>query len=137
LPEPGKDYDPGTLSLVMGIGAHFQTYYKELTEAQLTDWTKWLTLYNDLELYKAEYLNLYDIAFDVPEIHTLRREDVTYYYVPDGFKGEIELRGLGQGKYKIVDYINNRELAIVDGINATLLVDSDDDIHFYAKPVPE
>lgn len=132
LPEPGEFYDPGTLSLVLGIGAHFQTYYTDLTPDQFEEWKTWLTVYNELELYKAEYLNLYDIAFDVPEVHALRQDGELYYYVPGGFDGELELRGLENKTYAIVDYINNVELGIVEGPIAKLGVDRATDIHFKA-----
>lgn len=80
-----------------------------LTEEKEKIWKKWFSLYNDKMLSKEEYLgNLYDIGYDKPEAHAIRKEDRLYYaFYADSWEGEIELRGLKDNKeYRIVDYFN-------------------------------
>ncbi|TAL77413.1 MAG: hypothetical protein EPN88_02670, partial [Bacteroidetes bacterium] len=57
----------------MGTGAQVTTFYKDLDSAQLKEWEKWIPKYRKMELSSAEYLNLYDIAFDKPEIHVVKK----------------------------------------------------------------
>ncbi|MBC3766533.1 glycoside hydrolase family 36 protein [Neptunicella marina] len=78
-------------------------------------WQHWFDLYNKLMLPKGEYLgDLYDIGFDYPETHVVRKDGKMFYafYAPD-FDGTVEFRGLQPQKYRVVDYVNNRELATV------------------------
>jgi alpha-galactosidase len=81
-------------------------------------WKKWLDLYNKDRLSEAEYLNLYDLAFDTPEAHViLKGEDLFYaFYAPD-FSGEIELRGLGQHNYRLVNSVTGEQFGIYSGNN--------------------
>lgn len=80
-----------------------------LTEDKEKIWKKWFSLYNDKMLSKEDYLgNLYDIGYDKPEAHAIKKQDKLYYaFYADSWKGEIELRGLEDNKeYHIVDYFN-------------------------------
>ena len=70
-----------------------------LDEEKMQTWKKWFALYKQLMLSKEEYLNEYDIAFDSPEGHVIRKGEVLYYafYTSEpnaGYSGEIEFRGL-------------------------------------------
>ncbi len=65
------------------IGTKF-TWPKGPENMQLTGnkekhWEKWFKLYNEKMLSKGTYLNLYDIVYDKPESHVIRK-DSTYYY---------------------------------------------------------
>lgn len=68
-------------------------------------------------LPEGEYLgDLYDIGFDKPETHCIRKDGVLYYalYAPE-WNGDVALRGLGAGQYEITDYVNNERLGVVNG----------------------
>jgi alpha-galactosidase len=84
-------------------------------------WQKWVALYNNKMLSKGTYLNLYDIVYDKPESHVIRKENSFYYafYATD-WKGDITLRGLENKKYNIVDYENQVALGIFQGPEVTI-----------------
>ncbi len=88
-----------------------------LTPEKEVRWKKWFSLYNAKMLSKGEYLGtLYDIGYDTPETHVIKTGDTLNYafYNPE-WDGEIELRGLDNRKYRLVDYFNDRDLGTVDG----------------------
>jgi alpha-galactosidase len=88
-----------------------------LTGEKRVEWQKWISLYNELRLSQGEYLGeLYDIGYDRPEAHAIRKGGAMYYaFYADDHGGPIELRGLDGGRYRIVDYVNQRELGTVSG----------------------
>jgi alpha-galactosidase len=73
-------------------------------------------------LSRGEYLGaLYDIGFDRPEAHAIRKSGKMYYaFFAPQWNGRIELRGLGPGQYRIVDYENNKELGAIRGPTGTI-----------------
>ncbi len=78
---------------------------------------KWIQIYNEKQLSKANYLgNLYDIGYDFPEAHCLKKADTLYYsFYANSYNSKVNLLGLDkQKKYRVVDYYNNQELGIVD-----------------------
>lgn len=84
--------------------------------------SKWMTIYKEKMLPRGEYLGaLYDIGFDKPETHAIRKGGAMYYsfYAPD-FKGNLELRGLGNRGYHVTDYVNGRDFGTVRGPVASL-----------------
>jgi alpha-galactosidase len=90
-------------------------------------WRRWFALYNRYRLSEGEYLNFYDIAYDMPEGHIIRKDDRLYYafYTPEAggqFEGTIELRGLEERTYRLSDYVNGQDLGTVKGPTATLQV---------------
>ena len=97
---------------------------------------KWIALYKDKMLSRGEYLGaLYDIGFDRPEAHAIRKAGNMYYafYAPE-WKGKIELRGLGRGAYRVSDYENGKDLGVVRGPAATLEVQFEKHLLLEAKP---
>src|SRR5579872_6125588 len=66
---------------------------------------KWLNIYNEKMLSQGEYLgSLYDIGFDKPETHAIRKGDSLYYaFFARRWKGTIAIRGLEPRTYKIVN----------------------------------
>ncbi|OFX33710.1 MAG: hypothetical protein A2W90_21695 [Bacteroidetes bacterium GWF2_42_66] len=95
-------------------------------------WKKWFELYNEKMLSKGTYLNLYDIVYDKPETHIIRKGENYYYaFYAEKWNGKIELRGLKKGKYNVFDYENQVNLGIVTGpvgiispsFNAHLLIE--------------
>ena len=68
-------------------------------------------------LSSGNYLNLYDLAWDKPEAHVIRKNGRIYYafYAERWPKNQpLELRGLEQGKtYRVSDYVNGIDLGEV------------------------
>jgi alpha-galactosidase len=65
-------------------------------------------------LSRGEYIgDLYDIGFDRPEAHVVRKSANMYYafYAPE-FSGVVELRGLADRGYRIRDYVNGADLGV-------------------------
>jgi alpha-galactosidase len=94
----------------------------DLTPAKEQVWAKWVGIYKDKMLSRGEYLGgLYDIGFDRPETHAIRKAADTYYafYAPE-WNGKVELRGLENRTYRITDYENGRDLGTVRGGAASL-----------------
>jgi alpha-galactosidase len=67
-------------------------------------------------LSKGIYLNLYDIVYDKPESYVINKDGNFYYafYAAD-WNGKIELRGLEDKIYKVLDYENQVDLGTVKG----------------------
>ncbi len=102
-------------------------------------WRRWFALYNRYRLSEGEYLNFYDIAYDVPEGHVIREDDRLYYafYTPEAdghFEGTIELRGLEGWTYRLTDYVNEQDLGTVEGPVARLDVAFEGSLLIAATP---
>jgi alpha-galactosidase len=85
-------------------------------------WRKWVGLYKRHMLPKGEYLGaLYDIGFDKPEAHAISKDGSMYYsfYATD-WNGPVQLRGLGQGRYRVRDLFNEADVGEVDAGSNTL-----------------
>ena len=95
-----------------------------LTAEREALWRKWVGLYKQHMLPKGEYLGaLYDIGFDKPEAHAIAKDAAMYYtFYADDWNGEVQLRGLGEGRYRVRDLFNDQELGEVDANNGTLRV---------------
>jgi len=96
-----------------------------LTEAKAQHWKKWTTLYNSKMLSQGEFKNLYVYGYDVPEAYAIEKDGKMYYafYAANpetNWKGKIQLRGLKPGRYRVHDYVNDRDLGEVDAANAQL-----------------
>lgn len=89
-----------------------------LTAEKEQTWKKWFGLYNRKMLTEGEYLgSLYDIGYDKPEAHVIRKNDTMFYaFYSPVWNGGIELRGLDTGKqYRVFDYVNSTDLGSVAG----------------------
>ena len=96
-----------------------------LTPAREKTWAHWVTLYEAKRLSEGEYLgHLYDIGYDRPEAHAIRKGDALYYaFFAPRHDGVVELRGLAPDKaYAVRDYVNGVELGKVKGPIAQLSV---------------
>lgn len=95
-----------------------------LTPDKESIWAKWVRIYRKEMLSQGEYLgSLYDIGFDRPETHCIRKNGVMYYaFYATEWNREVELRGLGAGPYRVVDYVTDQQLGVVSGPNAKLRV---------------
>jgi alpha-galactosidase len=108
----------------------------DLTAQRQKIFEKWLHIYNGKMLSRGEYLgDLYDIGFDLPEAHVIRKEQELYYaFFARHWSGPIELRGLQDRAYRIVDYVNNKDLGRVHGPKATLSTEFDKHLLLDARP---
>jgi len=103
----------------VGIGAKMTAQYADLDSVEIKIWQRWFQMYKKLGLSSGDYVNYYDIAFDKPEIHIVRKGNDLYYgmfadYWPRS--KTIELRGLDQDKsYEVFDYAHDRNLGIIKG----------------------
>jgi alpha-galactosidase len=108
----------------------------DLTPAREQKFEKWIRIYKEKMLSRGEYLGgLYDIGFDRPEAHAIRKDGKMYYafYAPQ-WNGKITLRGLSERAYRITDYVDGKNLGTVRGPIATLDVKFDKHLLLEAKP---
>src|SRR5579884_1099565 len=95
-----------------------------LTSEKEAHWTKWTGIYNSKMLSKGDFKDLYVIGYDVPEGYAIAKDGKMYYafFAPDSktWSGDVELRGLSPGKYKVYDYANDKDLGTVDAASPRL-----------------
>ena len=108
----------------------------DLTPERAETFQKWLTLYREKGLSRGQYLGtLYDIGFDLPEAHVIRKEKKMYYaFFAGNWKGTLELRGLDARAYHVVDYVEGKDLGIVQGPVARLSADFSKHLLLEATP---
>ena len=108
----------------------------DLTPAREEVFEKWLRIYRDKMLSKGQYLGqLYDIGFDVPETHAIRKDQTMYYaFFARRWKGPVELRGLEDRNYSVVDYVTGKSLGTVSGHSAHLPVEFDGHLLVEVRP---
>ena len=108
----------------------------DLTPAQEKKFEKWLRIYREKMLSRGQYLGeLYDIGFDLPETHVIRKDQTLYYaFFAKHWKGPVELRGLEDRQYSVVDYVSGTSLGTVSGRNAHLAVAFDKHLLLEVKP---
>ncbi len=95
----------------------------ELSPEKFETWRFWFDLYARYRLAEGEYLNLYDLAFDYPEGHCIRKDGKRYFaFFAPHFEGEVELRGLEDRAYHVLDYEKERDLGRVRGPRSRLAV---------------
>ncbi len=126
--EHGQDF-ASTLGTGGVLGTKFtwgdnNPKFKEvaLTPEKDAHWKKWISLYNEKKLSQGEFRNLYVYGYDNPEGYAIEKDGLMYYafFTPDPhipFRGTVELRGLHEGKYRVVDYVDQKELGTIDASN--------------------
>ena len=85
----------------------------------------------------GQYLGpLYDIGFDVPETHVIRKDGTMYsrLFFAKQWKGSVELRGLEDRNYSVVDYVTGKSLGMVSGHNAHLPIEFTGNLLVEAQP---
>jgi alpha-galactosidase len=130
-------------------GPKFKTVY--LNDQKMDHWKRWIALYNQKMLSKGNFLDLYVYGFDSPEAYAIEKDGDMFYafYAPanDGksktaasapakWSGEVELRGLSAKKYRVLDYVNNKDYGTVSGPAARLRVEFQDNLLLQASPEP-
>lgn len=108
-----------------------------LTPEKEKKWKKWFSLYNDMMLSKEQYLgNLYDIGYDKPEAHVIKKKDTLYYafYAKD-WDGKITFKGLkDNAEYVLRDYVNDRNLGTINSSNPEINLAFKDYLLISASP---
>jgi alpha-galactosidase len=95
------------------LGKKYPVY---LDQERRKNFEIWLRVYNENRLASGEYLNLYDIAYDKPETHVIRKENILHYaFYATEWDGEVELRGLEEKDYVIMDYVEGKRLGRIKG----------------------
>jgi alpha-galactosidase len=89
-----------------------------LTSEKEAHWKKWIDLYNEKMLSRGEFLDLYVYGYDIPEAYAIAKDGKMYYAFfaaseKTQFKGEVELRGLKPGEYRVLDYVDGKDLGAV------------------------
>ncbi|OGB69886.1 MAG: glycoside hydrolase [Caldithrix sp. RBG_13_44_9] len=99
-------------------------------------WKKWLDLYLDKMLSNGVYRGeLYDLGFDRPETHAIQKDKKMYYaFYGDAYQGTVELRGLENRAYQLMDYENQVDLGTVQGSTASIQVDFKHHLLISAEP---
>jgi alpha-galactosidase len=108
----------------------------DLTPQREKVFEDWLRIYKDKMLSRGEYRgDLYDIGFDRPETHVIGKGQEMYYaFFARHWSGPIELRGLQDRTYRIVDYVNNKDLGSVHGPQATFSAEFEKHLLVEARP---
>jgi alpha-galactosidase len=106
----------GTKFVWPDAGSKFK--YVNLTEQKEERWKKWIAIYNEKMLSKGAFLPLYNYGYDFPEAYAIQKDGKMYYafFAPQGdapWKGQVELRGLTPGTYRVVDYPDSRDLGTI------------------------
>jgi alpha-galactosidase len=104
---------PGTKFVWPDPGPKFKPV--ALTREKEEHWKKWIGLYNQKMLSRGEFRDLYVYGYDLPEGYAIAKDGKMYYafFAEKPFQGEIELRGLDPGSYQVTDYVDGKELGIV------------------------
>jgi len=123
---------------VVGTKFTWPDYGSRFAEAFLTPrkeekWRKWIAIYNSKMLSKGTFRNLYEIGYDSPEGYAIAKDGKMYYaFFADSatpaWKGTLELRGLAPGRYRVFDYVNEKELGTVDAANPRLATEFQDQL---------
>ncbi len=108
----------------------------DLTPSREKEFEHWLRIYREKMLSQGQYLGqLYDIGFDIPETHVIRKDQTLYYaFYAKHWTGPLELRGLEDRSYSVVDYVNGTKLGTVSGHNARLAVEFSRDLLLEVRP---
>jgi len=94
----------------------------QLTHEKEVHWKKWIALYKQKMISEGAFRDLYVYGYDAPEAYAIEKEGRMYYafYAPASWQGTLDLRGLGPGTFRVLDYEHGRDLGNVDGQNAKL-----------------
>ncbi len=108
----------------------------DLTPDHEKSFQKWLELYQEKGLSRGQYLGtLYDIGFDLPESHVISKNKKMYYaFYAANWKGNLELRGLDDRAYHVVDYVDGKDFGMVHGPIAHLSTDFSKHLLLEATP---
>jgi alpha-galactosidase len=120
---------PGSRFTWPGYGPNKNVF---LTQEKSDLYKRWLALYKAKSLSSGDFRNLYVLGYDAPEGYAIEKGGTMYYafFAPGvvrwqtsgTWQGELELRGLKPGKYRITDYVNGKDFGILDASSPKLKV---------------
>ena len=95
-----------------------------LNKAKKEYYSRWLQIYNKEKMSEGTYLNLYDIAYDKPETHLIKKGNIYYYsfFSHKKFNGRVELRGLARGSYKVYNLYTNKFIKNISSTDPELKI---------------
>ena len=144
----GPAHDTDDFASTLGVGGVVGSQFvlpalaqtpssSDLTPEREQNFAKWLRIYKDKLLSKGSYLGaLYDIGFDRPEAHAIKKGEALYFaFFAKAWKGPVELRGLENRPYRIMDYEHNVDMGQVQGPRAVLPVTFAE--HLLLEAVPQ
>jgi len=113
-----------------------------LTAEKEAHWKKWIGLYNQKMLSKGEFKDLYVYGYDTPEGYAIAKDGKMYYAffapTPAAWKGEVELRGLKSGRYRLTDYADRKDLgSIAVTANGTVKIQAAFNGHLLLEVAPQ
>jgi alpha-galactosidase len=105
----------GTKFVWPELGAKYEAV--NLTSHKDEVWKRWIYLYNQKMLSKGDFLDLYTYGYDMPEGYAIEKDGKMYYAFfaekqGADYHGDIELRGLKPGSYRVVDYAEGKDLGL-------------------------
>jgi len=128
-------------------------------QEKLDLWKHWFGLYNRMRLSEGEYMNLYDIIYDIPETHVVRKAEKFYYSLypgePDGivddggagyrekkhtkhWAGRFRFRGLNEKiMYQVRDWEHDTVLGLISGNYPVMDFDIDHHLLLELSPVSD
>jgi len=109
---------------------------KDLGPAREEVFAKWIGIYKDKMLSRGEYEGtLYDLGFDKPETHAIRKDGRMYYsFFAPQWSGKVTLRGLAARTYRVTDYVDGKDLGTVRGPSGALEIKFEKHLLIEAKP---
>lgn len=109
-----------------------------LTSTKEQLWQKWVAIYRKQMLPEGAYLgDLYDIGFDRPETHVIKKgSDLYYAFFAPQYDGPVTLRGLSARRYQVSDYVNSKSLGSVEGTSGEIHVAFKHSLLLVAKESP-
>lgn len=139
LSDNGNDY-----ASTIGIGAVLETKFtwpegkEKLTPEREQVMKKWLAIYKEKMLPQGIYQGeLYDIGYDVPEAHAIKKGRVMYYafFSKSWEAQDLTLRGLEPDvTYTVFDYGNGVDYGTVQGSVATVNISFERALLLEVKP---
>src|SRR5271166_2471369 len=108
----------------------------DLTPEREKHMAKWVGIYKDKMLSRGEYRGeLYDIGFDLPEAHAIQKGKEMYYaFYAKQWTGSVELRGLENRDYHVVDYETGKDFGTIHGPKATIPASFNQHLMLEAQP---
>jgi alpha-galactosidase len=138
---------PGTKFVWGDSGQKFPHIY--LTPEKEARWKQWIGLYNDKMLSKGTFRDLYTLGYDLPEGYAIEKDGRMFYAffgaeqpenqssakpARSAWNGEVQLRGLQATRYRIFDYVHQKDYGVVEGPTARLQVGFGDSLLLEATP---
>ena len=115
---------PSTKFTVSGVQQPDSTMILTSKKEKYYKW--WISIYNKEKMSEGTYLNLYDIAFDKPETHVIKKRDNLYYsFFADHYSGKVKLKGLSAGNHSVVDLDSGKTLGSVSASDPYMNINFD------------